>query len=101
MAAKRFIGSHYSKRKLMRQKQYRRKTNLIKKAYEYSKMCDADVCVGIRLRETGQVHILSSDSSGFWAFLTSQLGSYYPTPNFITDRDLEKAMDNTSFTIER
>jgi hypothetical protein len=57
----------------MRQKQCRRKTSLMKKACEYSKMCDADVCVGIRFRETGQVHILSADASGFWTFLTSQL----------------------------
>lgn len=57
----------------MRQKQYHRKTNMLKKASEYSKICDADVCVGIRMRETGQVHILSADASGFWAFLTSQL----------------------------
>jgi hypothetical protein len=33
-------------RKLMHQKQYRRKANMLKKASEYSKMCDADVCVG-------------------------------------------------------
>ncbi|KAJ5183274.1 hypothetical protein N7492_000890 [Penicillium capsulatum] len=93
-ATKSIVFNYSSKRKLMRQKQCRRKTSLMKKAYEYSKMCDADVCVGIRLRETGQVYIISSDSE-FWAFLTSQLGSYYPTPNFITDRDLEKAMDDT------
>lgn len=59
----------------MRQKQCRRKTNMLKKASEYSKMCDADVCVGIRMRETGQVYILSADASGFWAFLTLQLVS--------------------------
>ncbi|CAG8107714.1 unnamed protein product [Penicillium nalgiovense] len=62
-----------SKRKLMRQKQCRRKKSLMKKACEYSRMCSADVCVGIRIRETGQVHILSADTSGFWAFLSSQL----------------------------
>ena len=45
----------------------------MKKANEYSQMYDADVCVGIRLRETGQVHVLSLDDSGFWAFLNSQL----------------------------
>ena len=49
---------------------------MMKKAYEYSKMCDADVCVGIRMRETGQVHIASADTSGFWAFLTSELVCY-------------------------
>lgn len=57
----------------MRQKQGRRKSNLMKKAREYSKLCEADVCVGIRLRETGQVFILSADVSGFWGFLRSQL----------------------------
>lgn len=45
----------------------------MKKAREYSKMCKADVCVGIRLRETGQVFIMSADVSGFWGFLGSQL----------------------------
>ncbi|KAJ5317425.1 hypothetical protein N7508_001933 [Penicillium antarcticum] len=29
-------------------------TSLMKKAYEYSKLCSADVFVGIRIRETGQ-----------------------------------------------
>jgi hypothetical protein len=57
----------------MHQKQCRRKTILMRKACEYSKMCDADVCVGIRIQETGQVHLLSAEASGFWAFLTSQL----------------------------
>lgn len=61
------------KRKLMRQKQSRRKFNLMKKACEYSTMFEADVCLGIRLRETGQVFILSADASGFWGFLRSQL----------------------------
>lgn len=62
-----------SVKKSMRQKRGRRKSSLMKKASEYSKMCDADVCVGIRLRETGQVFILQADTSGFWAFLSSQL----------------------------
>jgi hypothetical protein len=62
-----------STKKLIRQRQYRRKTNMMKKASEYSKMCDADVCVGIRMRETGQIHILFADTSGFWAFLRLQL----------------------------
>ncbi|KAJ5346770.1 Transcription factor MADS-box [Penicillium brevicompactum] len=47
--------------------------NLMKKAREYSRLCEADVCVGIRVRETGQVFILSADASGFWGFLGSQV----------------------------
>ncbi|KXL41590.1 hypothetical protein M433DRAFT_72744, partial [Acidomyces richmondensis BFW] len=61
------------KEKIDAPKKCRRKTSLKRKAYEYSKMCDADVCVGIRIRETGQVYLLSADASGFWAFLASQL----------------------------
>lgn len=60
-------------RKLKRQQQCRRKSNLMKKASEYSEMCDADVCLGIRLRETGQVFVLLADATGFWAFIGSQL----------------------------
>ncbi|KXL49170.1 hypothetical protein M433DRAFT_141688 [Acidomyces richmondensis BFW] len=76
-------------KKAKRQKQCRRKSTLMTKACEFSKMCDADVCLGIRLRETGQVYFFSADASGFWAFLSSQLNSYYPTPKLVTDRDLE------------
>ncbi|KAJ6041549.1 uncharacterized protein N7446_010568 [Penicillium canescens] len=90
-----------SARKLKRQKQCRRKTNMMKKASEYSKMCNADVCVGIRMRETGQVYILSADASGFWAFLTSQLSSHYPTPTVMTDRDLEKSREEAASRKQR
>jgi hypothetical protein len=58
----------------------------MKKAAEYSKMCDANVYVGIRLRETGQVFILLADASGFWAFLCSQLVCF----NYVSD---EKTAD--------
>ncbi|KAJ5746807.1 hypothetical protein N7520_011989 [Penicillium odoratum] len=67
-------------RKSLRQKRDRRKTNLEKKSQEYSEICGADVCLGIRIRESGKVFIFSADASGFWSFLSSQLGSYYPTP---------------------
>jgi hypothetical protein len=58
---------------MIRQKRDRRKNSLIKKSFEYSSMCGADVCLGIRIRETGRVHIFSADSSGFWAFVGVQL----------------------------
>jgi hypothetical protein len=41
-------------RKKIREKRNRRKDNLIKKANEYSAMCDADVCLGIRLKENSR-----------------------------------------------
>ncbi|CAG8918861.1 unnamed protein product [Penicillium salamii] len=45
MAAINFTSSKEvtSKRKLMRQKRCRRKTSLMKKPFEYSQMCSADV----------------------------------------------------------
>ncbi|KAL2801679.1 hypothetical protein BJX63DRAFT_157955 [Aspergillus granulosus] len=60
-------------KKLIRQKRDRRKTSLMKKSFEYSTMCDADVCLGIRIRETGRVYIFSADTTGFWAFVGAQL----------------------------
>ncbi|PYH88800.1 hypothetical protein BO71DRAFT_390907 [Aspergillus ellipticus CBS 707.79] len=78
-------SDHSSIRKLARQKQCRRRTNMIKKAYEYSNICNTDIYVGIRMQETGQVYILSADPSGFWAFLSSHLSLYYPTPNLVAD----------------
>jgi hypothetical protein len=62
-------------RKSIRQKRDRRKASLMKKASEYSKMCDADVCLGIRIRDTGRVYMFSADASGFWEFVGSQLVS--------------------------
>lgn len=49
-------------RKAFRQMRDRLREGIIKKAHEYSKLCSADVCVGIRLRDSGQVyrlHVLS------------------------------------------
>jgi hypothetical protein len=62
-----------SRRKSIRQKRDRRKTSLMKKSFEYSMMCGADVCLGIRIRDTGRVYIFSADASGFWAFVGSNL----------------------------
>jgi hypothetical protein len=53
----------------MRQKQGRRKSNLMKKAREYSKLCEADVCVGIRLRETGLRGYPIGGCLGVWGIL--------------------------------
>jgi lipid II:glycine glycyltransferase (peptidoglycan interpeptide bridge formation enzyme) len=62
-----------SRSKSIRQKRDRRKTSLMKKSFEYSKMCGADVCLGIRIRDTCRVYIFSADASGFWAFIGSKL----------------------------
>lgn len=60
-------------KKSLRQKRDRRKMTLENKLQEYSDLCGADVCLGIRIRESGQVFIFSADSSGIWSFLRSQL----------------------------
>ena len=60
-------------KKSLRQKRDRRKMSLEKKTHEYSKLCDADVCLGIRIRESGKVFIFSADTSGFWSFLAPHL----------------------------
>lgn len=60
-------------KKSLRQKRDRRKMSLEKKSHEYSQLCGADVCLGIRIRESGKVFIFSSDTSGFWSFLGPHL----------------------------
>jgi hypothetical protein len=45
----------------------------MKKAYEYSKMCGADVCLGIRLRDSGRVFTFLADDSGFWSKFDASL----------------------------
>ncbi|GCB25823.1 hypothetical protein AAWM_08708 [Aspergillus awamori] len=78
-----------SPQKMMRQKRDRRRKNLIRKAYEYSKLCDADVCLGIRIRESGQFTTFLSDSAGFWSGLPSQLEIYYPRPIQKTEKNFD------------
>ncbi|CRL22549.1 unnamed protein product [Penicillium camemberti] len=80
-----------SDKKSLRQKRDRRRLNLEKKLHQYSKLCGADVCLGIRIRDTGRVFTFSADRSGFWAFLSSKLSSYYPKPIQKSGEDLENA----------
>jgi hypothetical protein len=56
-------------RKSIRQKRDRRKAGLMKKSSEYSKKCGADVCLCIRIRDTGRFYMFSADASGFWEFV--------------------------------
>ncbi|KAF7590506.1 hypothetical protein BBP40_002803 [Aspergillus hancockii] len=80
-----------TQKKSLRQKRDQRKKTLENKSQEYSEMCGADICLGIRIRESGQVFIFSADSSGFWSFLSTQLVSYYPTPVKRSKKDLRMA----------
>ncbi|KAJ0419236.1 hypothetical protein BJY00DRAFT_302343 [Aspergillus carlsbadensis] len=59
-------------RKAFRQMRERRREGIIKKAYEYSKLCEADVCLGIRLRGSGRE-------------------KYYPTPIRRTTEDIPRS----------
>ncbi|PWY70788.1 hypothetical protein BO83DRAFT_315539 [Aspergillus eucalypticola CBS 122712] len=58
---------------MTRQKRDRRKKSPIRNAYEYSTLCDAEVCLGIRIPESGQVTAFLPDSTGFWSGLSSRL----------------------------
>jgi hypothetical protein len=81
----------------------------MKKSFEYSKMCGADVCLGIRIRDTGRVYILTADASGFWAFVGSTLvyshmhirpkvnsfrTAIIHPPSQVTDRDFGNSGDH-------
>jgi hypothetical protein len=65
------LKSSRAEKKLLRQKRDRRKSGREKKALEYSEMCGADVCLGIRIRQSGKVLIDCADASGFWSFLST------------------------------
>jgi len=49
-----------------KRQQDRRKESLMKRAYEYSLECDADVYMSIRIRKNGRVFTFTSDSTGEW-----------------------------------
>lgn len=65
--------NRYRSRKAFRQMRDRRRDGIIKKANEYSKLCSADVCLGIRLRDSGRVYTFLADESGFWSSFESQV----------------------------
>lgn len=54
-----------SEKKLLRQRQSHCKKNLIKKVYKYSKIYNADIYVGICIRETDIMYILLANTLGF------------------------------------
>jgi SRF-type transcription factor (DNA-binding and dimerisation domain). len=63
-------------RKKMRQKRSRRTNTLIKKAYELSCSCDADVFFGVRIKNSGHIYTFCADSTGIWSSISSQLVLY-------------------------
>lgn len=58
-------------KKRKRQKRHKRGQTLIKKAYEMSAFFNADVCLGIKLRDTGKIMTFCADKTGVWSsFIT-------------------------------
>ena len=56
------------------QKMLRRRETLFKKATEYDVQCDADIQLVVRMRKTGQIVILTTNSKG-WPLSAEQLVS--------------------------
>ncbi|KAI2791660.1 hypothetical protein POX_c04526 [Penicillium oxalicum] len=61
------------------QKMLRRRETLFKKATEYDVQCDADIQLVVRMRKTGQIVILTTNSKG-WPLSAEQLESNHPQP---------------------
>jgi SRF-type transcription factor (DNA-binding and dimerisation domain) len=55
------------------QKRNRRMKSLLLKAADMSIHCDAEVVLGIRIRETGRVTTFCSDPEGLWSPITLNL----------------------------
>jgi hypothetical protein len=64
-----------TERKKERQMRDRRKKSLIKKVYEMSALCDADVFLGIRIRKNGRVSTFCANRTGIWSPFASHLVS--------------------------
>jgi hypothetical protein len=62
--------------KAKQQQRDRRKRSLMKKAYEYSRECDADVYISIRIHKNGQVFTFNSDSTGEWPRSEAEMVSH-------------------------
>ena len=60
-------------RKNIRQRRDRRKRSLLRKSYEYGVLCVADVFIGIRDRESGQIFTFCTDQPNPWSHFESQL----------------------------
>ncbi|KAH8689300.1 hypothetical protein BGW36DRAFT_263888, partial [Talaromyces proteolyticus] len=75
------------------QKRNRRRENLIKKAFQMCILCDTEIFLGIRVKETGQVTTFCSDPAGIWSSSLSCLESYYPVPIHKTLDDFLKTRE--------
>ena len=90
-----------------RQQQDRRKDSLLKKAYEYSIGCDAQVYLGIRIKRNGQVFVFNSENTQEWLPLDGQMvynshlglkktngdqNKYYPIPIQLTLKDFQNSL---------
>lgn len=102
MAKLRTIHHRLSNKSKAKSQQHRRRGNtLFRKAFEFSKECDADVTLVLRLRKTGQIYIFNSNDQWspsqedlvgitiifdepYWCFQMH----HYPTPLRITRREL-------------
>jgi hypothetical protein len=92
------------------QKRSRRKKNLINKAVQMSILCDAEVYLGIRIKDTGRVTTFCSHPAGIWsstklvclsekqmiAQLICKQEGYYPIPTRMTLEDFVKKDDSSS-----
>lgn len=65
-------------KKRKRQKRHQRGKTLIKKAYEMSAFCNADVCLGIKLRDTGKIMTFCADKTGVWSSFVRYLVFHHP-----------------------
>jgi hypothetical protein len=87
---KRWLDSHKAKR----QQKDRRKESLVKKAYEYSLECDADVYMSIRIKKNGRVFTFNSCLTGEWPLSEAQIVCHPPFSRALYIRNTETEQDN-------
>jgi hypothetical protein len=67
------------------QRRSRRMRSLLLKAVDMSILCDAEVFLGVRIRETGRVTTFCSDPEGLWYPATLNLVCSFRLPDVMLD----------------
>ena len=83
------------------QRRSRRMKNLLLKAVDLSTLCDAEVFLGVRIRETGRVTTFCSDPEGLWSSATLNLVCFSRLLNLIFELTMNRKTITPSPSIRR
>lgn len=83
------------------QRRSRRMKSLLLKAADLSTLCDAEVFLGVRIRETGRVTTFCSDPEGLWSSATMNLVCLFGLPDLMPELTMNRRTTTLSPSIRR